>query len=95
METEMQIELGNVVDLDAKAPIVVRWSNKREVLAVSGFHAYARRKDGSYQEVLELYRADSDGWVQGEYQGRWATATWETKELAAKAAEKAYHRINR
>jgi hypothetical protein len=87
----MAYELGSVVKFSSAftAPIGI----KNPANAYDGFRAYARRKDGKYQEVLSVWQ--ESGWVQGINEGAFNSGPFDTKEEAAKAAKKAHQYLNR
>jgi len=86
----MAYTLGGIIKFSDKFTAPVGVKNEGEI---GGFRAFARRKDGKYNEVFQTYQ--ENGWVDGENQGAWGTSTWDTKEAAFKAARSAHSYLNR
>lgn len=86
----MAYTLGGIIKFSDKFTAPVGVKNEGEI---GGFRAFARRKDGKYQEILQTYQ--EDGWVDGTNEGAWGTSTWDTRDEALKAARSAHRYLNR
>lgn len=58
-----------------------------------GYRAFARNKDGDYNEVFDL--GQEQLWVDGTNQGAWTRGTHETRESAIDKASAAYRWLNK
>ena len=69
------------------------WKNEG---GYTGVLIWARDEStGYYFRIYEVSEADSDGWIQGKYEGSYTRGNFETVDDAKRFASAAYRKLNR